>query len=441
MLYWTFRAIASLALRLFFRLEPPVDPTGALRLSGPVIYVGNHPNALVDPTLLFILIERRVTFLAKEPLFRMPVLGLAMRAIGALPVFRKQDGAGDTSKNEGTLAASVGALVQGHAITLFPEGKSHSEPQLAELKTGGARIALEAARRGAAVRVVPVGLTFEAKNRFKSRVHVEIGAPLSAADFLEKAGEEPHDAARRLTDAMASSLRQLTLNLEAWEELPLLRTAEELYSFSQGTAAGSAERLKAFARGMALLREEQPLRFEQLKQQLAAFRQRLGLLSVSPSSLGAQYRPAKVALFIVRNLLWLATAPLVLFGFALFVIPYHLPLLAVKLAKQAFDTESTVKVLTLLLVAPLWWALLTALGGWYGGWAMGLATFFVAPLLALFTRYYLERRTAAFRAAQTFFTLLSRRRLKAQLLAEGASLAGEVEGLVKELGPRVAVGE
>ncbi len=438
MFYRAFRALCALTLRLFFRLEPPVDPTEALKLAGPVMYVGNHPNGLIDPGLLLILAKRQVTFLAKEPLFRMPVLGWIMRGMDALPIYRKQDGPGDTTKNEGTLTASVDALVQGRAITLFPEGKSHSEPQLAELKTGAARIALEAARKGADVNLVPVGITYEAKNRFKSRVHVQVAPCLRASEFLERPGEDPHDAARRFTDAIAAALRQVTLNLDAWEDLPILETAETLYALSKGEEAGSAARRQAFARGISLLREEQPERFEQLKNQLAGYRARLSLLSVSSDELTSQYRPGTVALFILRNLFAVLSVPLVLLGFGLFVIPYHLPLLAVKAAKPGHDTESTVKVLTLLLLAPVWWALLTGLAWWWGGAGFGLSTLLGVPPLALFTRYYLERRAAAWHDARTFFVLMSRRRLQAGLLAEGKQLASEVEGLVTEFAPRLS---
>lgn len=437
MFYRGFRALSALTLRLFFRLEAPVDPTDALKLEGPVMYVGNHPNGLIDPGLLLILAKRQVTFLAKEPLFRMPVLGSIMRGMDALPIYRKQDGPGDTTRNEGTLTASVDALVQGRAITLFPEGKSHSEPQLAELKTGAARIALEAARKGAEVKLVPVGITYEAKNRFKSRVHVQVAPFLSAKEFLERPGEDPHEAARRFTDAIAEALRQVTLNLEAWEDLPILETAESLYALSKGEQA-STERRQAFARGMSLLREEQPERFERLKNQLAEYRARLSLLSVSPDDLTSQYRPGTVALFVLRNLFAVLSLPLVLLGFGLFVIPYYLPLLAVKAAKPGEDTESTVKVLTLLLLAPLWWALLTGLAWWSGGLGFGLATFLGVPPLALYTRYFLERRARAWHDARTFFVLTSRRRVQAGLLAEGRQLAREVEGLVTELAPRLS---
>ncbi|HVG64118.1 MAG TPA: 1-acyl-sn-glycerol-3-phosphate acyltransferase, partial [Hyalangium sp.] len=72
MFYAFIRGLASLALRLFYRLRvnaPAAEP------EGPVIFVGNHPNGLIDPALVFVITRRQVTFLAKEPLFRMPVIG------------------------------------------------------------------------------------------------------------------------------------------------------------------------------------------------------------------------------------------------------------------------------------------------------------------------------------------------------------------------------
>ena len=168
------------------------------------MFVGNHPNGLIDPALVFVLTHRHVTFLAKEPLFRIPVIGWLLRGLQCLPVYRKQDDPSQMGKNEGTLDAARGALVAGRAITLFPEGKSHSEPSLAELKTGAARIALSAAKQGAAVRIVPVGLTYADKHRFRSEVLIEMGAPIEVRDFLpahglgrDRVGARPHRAHRR----------------------------------------------------------------------------------------------------------------------------------------------------------------------------------------------------------------------------------------------------
>ncbi len=437
MFYRAFRLVMSLLLRNFFRLEPVVDPARALSTDGPVIFVGNHPNGLVDPGLLFVLVERHVTFLAKEPLFRLPVLGWILKGLDALPVFRKQDGGGDTSKNDSTLTASVDALVRGRAITLFPEGKSHSEPQLADLKTGCARIALDAVAKGAKVRIVPIGITYGEKNRFKSLVHVEVGATLEVTSFSTGQGSADAEAVRRLTDAIATSLSAITLNLEQWEDLPLVETAEALYALDKGDRAGDVERQKAFARGLSLLRAEQPGRFDALKGEVVGFRRRLELVQVRPEELTFQYRPATVARFALRNLVWLFGLPLFLAGMVVFFVPYWIPISLVVATKPEKDTESTVKVLTLLLLAPFWWALLVAMAWWFAGPIAGLVTLGAVPALALFTRWYLERRAAAFRDARVFFLFFSRQRLKARLLAEGATLAKQVDAVAEELRPRV----
>ncbi len=430
----------SLLLRNFFRLEAVVDPARALSTEGPVIFVGNHPNGLVDPGLLFVLVDRHVTFLAKEPLFRLPVLGWILKGLDALPVFRKQDGGGDTSKNDSTLTASVDALVRGRAITLFPEGKSHSEPQLADLKTGCARIALDAVAKGAKVRLVPIGITYGEKNRFKSLVHVEVGATLEVTSFSTGQGSADAEAVRRLTDAIATSLSSITLNLEQWEDLPLVETAEALYALDKGDRAGDVERQKAFARGLSLLRAEQPERFDALKAEVMGFRRRLDLVQVRPEELTFQYRPTTVARFALRNLVWLFGLPLFLAGMVVFFVPYWIPISLVIATKPEKDTESTVKVLTLLLLAPFWWALMVGLAWWWGGSIAGLVTLGAVPALALFTRWYLERRAAAFRDARVFFLFFSRQRLKARLLAEGATLAKQVDAVAEELRPRVTSG-
>lgn len=437
MFYRAFRLVVTLLLRNFFRVEPVADPSRALELDGPVIFVGNHPNGLVDPGLLFVLVRRHVTFLAKAPLFGMPVLGWILKGLDALPVFRKQDGAGDTSKNDATLTASVDALVKGRAITLFPEGKSHSEPQLAELKTGCARIALDAVAKGAKVRIVPVGITYGEKNRFKSLVHVEVGEVLDVSAFSTGQGSADAEAVRRLTDGIAKALSSITLNLGAWEDLPLVETAEALYALERGDQAGDVERQKAFARGIALFRAEQPERFEALKHELNAYRRRLDLVRVSPEELTFLYRPATVARFVVRNLVWLLGLPVFLAGMVAFVIPFWIPIALVAVTKPSKDTESTVKVLTLLLLAPFWWALLVVLAWWQLGLVAGLVTLAVVPALALFTRWYFERRSAAVRDARVFFLFFSRQRLKARLLAEGATLAKSIDAVADELRPRV----
>src|SRR5215210_7931769 len=136
-------AVFSISLRLFFRR---IEMSGVelVPMTGPLVFVLNHPNGLIDPALAFCALPRRVSFLAKSTLFRMPVMSFLMRTTEALPLYRRVDAGEDMRQNQRTFAACHELLRQGRCIALFPEGISHNATELLPLKTGAARIALGA---------------------------------------------------------------------------------------------------------------------------------------------------------------------------------------------------------------------------------------------------------------------------------------------------------
>ena len=146
--------------------------------AGPVMFVGNHPNSLIDPAMVFMITDRQVTFLAREPLFRVPVLGWILRGRGRAAGVPQAGSPGPDGEERRHARRGGDALKAQKAITIFPEGKSHSDPQLSDIKTGCARIALKAVRGGPALRIIPIGLTYAQKHLFRSRVHVEVGEPI-----------------------------------------------------------------------------------------------------------------------------------------------------------------------------------------------------------------------------------------------------------------------
>ena len=438
MFYRFVRSVVGFALRLFYRVTVRRRPDDA---EGPVMFVGNHPNAIIDPALVFVISSRKVTFLAKEPLFRTPVMGSILRGLGALPVYRKQDHPGLMEKNEGTFEAAAGALRRGGAITLFPEGKSHSEPQLAEVKTGAARIAFRAARAGAKVRIIPVGLTYAQKHRFRSEVLIDVDAPIQVMDYLPPEGQDEAAAVRALTEQIEAGLRKVTLNLETWEDLPLIQTSEELYALKLGERARDPERLRRFARGIQLFRAEQPERFQRLRGEVVSYRRRLELVRSSTRDLGIVYRRDQVWAFTLRNLAALLLGlPLFVLGLVLFALPFYIPRWLNRALKVKLDQQATVKFIGALGVTPLVIGGLV-LGAWrWLGTSWVVVTLVATLPLALFTRYFLEHWREVLRDAQVFFRLGNRGGLKARLLIQGEKLAAEIESIAVELRPRVTEG-
>ncbi|HKP76600.1 MAG TPA: 1-acyl-sn-glycerol-3-phosphate acyltransferase, partial [Longimicrobiaceae bacterium] len=214
-----FSALSRNALKLFYRLTLSGDEVPR---AGPVLLVANHPNSLLDPAMVAAVARRPVRFLAKAPLFEMKLIGLLVKGSGSIPVYRAQDNVGSPEQNQDTFRAVWTALGEGAAVGIFPEGTSHSEPSLVPLKTGAARIALgAAARTGGAFPILPVGLSFRDKAIFRSDALAVVGDAV-AWDDLAPLGPEDRDTVRELTRRIDEALRDVTLNLERWEDRPLV---------------------------------------------------------------------------------------------------------------------------------------------------------------------------------------------------------------------------
>ena len=425
--YGVVRRGVAFALRCFYRIERAGPPLP----DGPLVLVGNHPNALVDPGLMIAVSPRPLTFLAKEPIFHLPVLGALVRALGALPVVRAQDDATRMRENAQALGAAARGLATGRAIALFPEGRSHSEPSLGVLKTGAARLALQA---GVPVRIVPVGLTYAEKGRFRSTARVEFGPPLEVVP-----ADATPEHVRALTDRIATALRRLTLDLAAWEDLPLVEAAEALYVLATAAPARDAERQRLFVRGLALLRAEEPERAAALTEEVLWFQRRLALGRADATDLGIRYRPGTVLRFVLRNLVALVFGlPLALLGLLAFALPVLGTRLALRLAHTEPDMVATVKLLTALVLGPLYVAALAVGAALWLGPRWGVAAGLAALPLALFTRRFLARRAEAIRDARLFFLLGNRSARKRQLLTEAHALAARVAAVADQVLPRLA---
>src|SRR3954449_7472368 len=112
------RWLAEALVRLYYPRRT-VEGAAHLPASGPVLYVPNHPNGLLDPLVLRVAVGRPVQFLAKSTLFGNPFGRLAMNAFGCVPVYRAQDrqaAAEDrAAANERTFAVCRERLSKGSA--------------------------------------------------------------------------------------------------------------------------------------------------------------------------------------------------------------------------------------------------------------------------------------------------------------------------------------
>src|SRR3982751_3842955 len=141
-------------------------------LKGPVILASNHASIL-DPPLVGSGLRRGINFLARESLFRFPVVGWVLRNWNSVPVDR--DGGGAAG-----LRAILNRVLDGGAIILFPEGTRTKDGRLQPARSG---IGLTVIKSDAPVVPVRVFGTFEAYGRQArfprpcSRIAVKYGHP------------------------------------------------------------------------------------------------------------------------------------------------------------------------------------------------------------------------------------------------------------------------
>jgi 1-acyl-sn-glycerol-3-phosphate acyltransferase len=103
---------------------------------GPVVVVSNHASYF-DPPILSCCVRRPVAYMAKEELFKVPVLKQAIELYGAYPVKRE---AADRS----TIRAALNYLEAGWATGVFLQGTRTPDERITEPKLGAALIAAKA---------------------------------------------------------------------------------------------------------------------------------------------------------------------------------------------------------------------------------------------------------------------------------------------------------
>ncbi|HEV2749317.1 MAG TPA: 1-acyl-sn-glycerol-3-phosphate acyltransferase [Gemmatimonadales bacterium] len=436
-----FRALFGLVLRVFFRR---IEVSGAERVParGAVIFVLNHPSGLIDPAFLLCLAPRRVSLLAKAPLFRMPIIGFFCRAFQAIPVHRRQDADSDPSQNRETFDTARAVLAGGGAIGIFPEGASHSDPKLRPLKTGAARIALGAAAalgNDQPLTIVPAGLYYRAKRTFRSAALLYFGEPFAVNPVSLASGEEPPAGpVRALTRNIQEALAAVTLQAGQAEVHALVAQAQGIVSVQDESPATPPSLADEFALRRRLLAGYEAAR-SQWPDRLAAIATRIDRYEAALSAAGLDarqltaggYTLGRVARYVAKAaLVLLVLLPAALIGLVLNYPAYRtVGFVATGMAKGAEDALASIKVLAAMLLFPLTWSIAAVAMGLRLGVEAGVVTLVVAPLLAYAALVFFERLDRIIGGARALGLFTFRRWAFLRLLAERHAIREEIIAL------------
>ncbi|MDZ7344254.1 MAG: lysophospholipid acyltransferase family protein [candidate division KSB1 bacterium] len=358
-LYRLTRAVGKVGLGIFFQKiqlrHPEVVPE-----KGPVVFVANHPNSIMDALVLGFVIKRKVNYIAHARLFRPAGMNWFLRRCGVIPVYRRQDDPEKMEQNLSAFQACYEALEAGETIGIFPEGTSDMRRKVKAVKTGAARIVLETeARNGYSlgVKLIPVGLHFFSRSHFRSRVLVNFGEPIPLVKYFTRYHQDQIEGVRALTDEIQRWLERLTVHIREEELDTFIRDVERLYldelkssdSRFRDLAKASVEEFlisQKIAECVQYYQDHHPQRVAEMREMVAAYKRKLNRLNLRDSMLkegataaGLWRETIKVGAYALAGL------PAAIYGAVNNFLPYRI---AETCAKKFLDERT--KILTALLI-------------------------------------------------------------------------------------------
>ena len=410
------RSVIRGALRVFYRT---VEVTGRENLGAagahgrPTILASTHPNSIVDPLLLGILEERPITFCARDGLFKVPVFGALLKKVGAIPISRPEDknqsgqkGEEAKTNNSDAFAAARAVLKAGGVISIFPEGKTHDRLRVHRLRTGAARIALDAEANSAwslGVGIVPVALNYLVRQAFRSDVHVAFGPPIQTAELRTRYEEDPRAAARELTDRIEEALRELAVHVEQQEDERIIAQVTSIIvdiRREQGldragqTPAERTALVRRIVDAYRWIQEVEPDKTAELRRRLQRFLEERSELGLGGDTAALQHRTeAQKAAFSARRRFLILGFPVAIWGLAGSIAPYLLLRAVLAVVPLRKDRQALTKLIVGAVSFLGCWGVQiglvsVAIGPWWG--ILYGATLPPSALIAL--RWFTEAR-------------------------------------------------
>ncbi len=381
-IYLLLRMMGWLGTRVFYRHRLVLGREN-VQIDGPVIVVSNHPSTLLDVLNVGIPIRQELFFLANYGLFKHPVSNWLLTRLYCIPIKRRDDVAeGESRNNNAAFKQCFQHLESNGLLFIAAEGYSWMNRWVREFKPGAARIAFGAQERQnwqSDLKILPVGLSYNAPNLFRSRLVVQYGTPIDVSAWQATYEASPEDAVVALTHELQARVTALTIHTrdEAGQQFitQLETILENSNPASPAETFARSQRLTATVLDNSDLRERTAAYFSALQQHHI-------------DDLGMVYQPKTT-----DWLLLILGFPLFAAGYSCWFLPCYIPYWLAKKMSLYIGYVSNVKVLAGLFTfgSALW------IGAHYFGKYTVLPSALFVPLaitLAYFTEKYIDIATA-----------------------------------------------
>ena len=229
-----------MAIKLFFN-QISIQNKKIVPNTSPVIFVANHPNFFMDPLIIGSYCPRQLYFFAKSTLFNSPLKKRILTRLNLVPVYRKIDDKENMGGNVNSFNKGYRILENNGAFLIFPEGISVGKRVLGKIKTGAARIGLEAELKNdfaLNIVIIPIGLSYSDQVRFRSNIMIRFGSPIELSKFEKEYKTNEVETVKKVTLIIEKSLNNLTNYYQTDQIEDIVQGLELIYKMELMTELG-----------------------------------------------------------------------------------------------------------------------------------------------------------------------------------------------------------
>lgn len=370
MLYRALKFIIGIGMRLYYR-EIRVKHQERLQHDGPKIILANHPNTLMDAWMVGHVYSEQIFYMAKATFFNTRFKMWLLKSLGMIPINRATESKTRNVSNTDSFEACYKLLEEGKSLVIFPEGNSYNERQLRDLKSGAARIALEAERRNGGklnIRIIPIGLVYAEPEKFRSSVLINVGEQIDPRPYVNDFENDSLKTARILTDRFKGAMVDLLVGAHTAEYDELANYISKILSSDyipseEKGVEKDVQRLKQIFQGIHRLQITDPDGLNRVRDLTNKIDFQLNSMEIKSDFLDRKFKPRMfVRQLFFSTIFLLLGLPFYLFGILHNFMQYFLiDQLLMRVVKER-EYYAAIAVLLSIVVYPLtYWGFLELL--------------------------------------------------------------------------------
>lgn len=212
-LYNFFKHYINLCL-FFYHKKIKVIGKENIPKEGAVLFISNHPNALLDPILIATNNRRSIHFLSRASAFKNKLVARFLKSIHMIPIYRKRDGVDTLMKNKTTFSKSVALMYAKKTIYIAAEGSHNVQRRVRALKKGFVHIILDAFEEHPEIdiQIIPIGLNYDTVLNYPSSVSIYYGKSISAKKYYTE--NNIKKTTTNLLEIVRNRMKTLTVHVE-----------------------------------------------------------------------------------------------------------------------------------------------------------------------------------------------------------------------------------